>query len=314
MTTDHSTAVEDLLDVLTPDRIDARTFRPRGPVSWSSRHLYGGQVAAQALLAAGRTVAEDRPVHSLHAYFVRPGDPDAAVPLLFDVDEVRDGRAVSLRQVTARQRDAVLFTLSASFHRAEPGLDHQDLMPAVGVPEALPTYEERLARALGEPVLPLGMPFDLRYAGPLSVEAQRDPALRTGSNPLWLRTNGALPGDLPPLVHAALLTYISDILLDTVALRHGLSWADGTARPRSVDHAQWFHRPFRADDWLLLAQDTPVAYGGRALARAQVFTRGGDLVASAVQEGLVRLRRRPAAEPEGPVSGPGPRTPRSPGR
>jgi len=243
-------------------------------------------VAGQALVAAGRTVPPDRPVHSLHAYFIRPGDP--AVPIVYAVDRTRDGRSFTTRRVSAIQHGQTIFTLSASFHHAEPGPEHADPMPDVPPPEHVEKNSDRWARFLGEDhPRSFDSPFDLRSVGPLSVEALRDPSLRTTTNLVWLRVHGELPDD--PLLHVCLMTYASDMtLLDTVLLGHGLSWADGRTTGASLDHAMWFHRTFRADRWLLYAQESPVAYGGRGLARGQVFTAEGSLVVSVMQEGLIR--------------------------
>jgi acyl-CoA thioesterase II len=235
-------------------------------------------------------VPPDRPVHSLHAYFIRPGDP--AVPLVYTVDRTRDGRSFTTRRVAAIQHGETIFTLSASFHHAEPGPGHADPMPDVPGPDQIERNADRWARVLGEDHPRwFDSPFDLRSVGPLTVEAQRDPALATTRNLVWLRVHGDLPDD--PLLHVCLMTYASDMtLLDTVLLGHGLSWADGRTSGASLDHAMWFHRSFRADRWLLYAQESPVAYGARGLARGQVFTAEGDLVVSVMQEGLIRTAPR----------------------
>jgi acyl-CoA thioesterase-2 len=286
-----SDSLDALLDLLDLEQIEVNIFRGRSPDETVQR-VFGGQVAGQALVAAGRTVPADRLVHSLHAYFIRPGDP--AVPLVYTVDRVRDGRSFSTRRVTGIQHGKVIFTLSASFHRQEPGLEHADPMPRVPPPEEVRSSAERLSGATGMP-LPAhyrDSPIDVRSVGPLSVEAARDPALRTTRNNVWLRINGELPDD--PLLHVCLMTYVSDLtLLDTVLVGHGVSWYDGHTSGASLDHAMWFHRPFRADRWLLYAQDSPVAYGGRGLARGEVFTADGDLVVSVVQEGLIRTTPKP---------------------
>jgi acyl-CoA thioesterase-2 len=231
-------------------------------------------------------VPPDRPVHSLHAYFIRPGDP--AVPLVYIVDRVRDGKSFTTRRVSAIQHGKTIFTLSASFHHAEPGPVHAVAMPQVPPPESVPPTIERLEKLFGEAAHEFFTnPIDLRVIGPLTYEAQLDPSLRADRNLVWLRADGELPDD--PLLHVCLMTYASDMtLLDTVLLRHGLSWADGHTTGASLDHAMWFHRPFRADRWLLYAQDSPVAAGARGLARGEVFTQDGDLVVSVVQEGLIR--------------------------
>jgi acyl-CoA thioesterase-2 len=283
-----SDALDKLIDLLDLEQIEVNIFRGRSPDETVQR-VFGGQVAGQALVACGRTVPEDRPVHSLHAYFIRPGDP--AVPLVYTVERVRDGRSFTTRRVVAVQHGLTIFTLSASFHREEPGLVHTTAMPQVPPPEELRRNIERLEDVLRAP-LPAHYkdgPIDLRSVGPLSIEAERDPTLRTTRNLVWLRVNGDLPDD--PLLHVCLMTYASDLtLLDTVLLGHGVSWYDGRTSGASLDHAMWFHRRFRADQWLLYAQESPIAYGARGLARGEVFTADGDLVVSVVQEGLVRTK------------------------
>ena len=286
-----SDALEALVDLLNLEQIEVNIFRGRSPDETVQR-VFGGQVAGQALVAAGRTVPGDRPVHSLHAYFIRPGDP--AVPLVYMVDRVRDGRSFTTRRVSVIQHGETIFTLSASFHHAEPGFEHAAVMPEVPPPDSVTPTIERLEKLFG----PLDAryermfrrnPVDLRFPGPLTVEAQRDPSLRTTRNLVWLRVDGELPDD--PLLHVCLMTYASDMtLLDSVLLAHGLSWVDGKTIGASLDHAMWFHRPFRADQWLLYSQESPVASGARGLARGQVFTQDGQLVVSVVQEGLIRTR------------------------
>jgi acyl-CoA thioesterase II len=278
-------ALDRLLDLLDLEQIEVNIFRGRSPDERRQR-VFGGQVAGQALVAAGRTVPEDRPVHSLHAYFIRPGDP--SVPIVYTVDRVRDGRSFTTRRVSAIQHGKVIFTLSASFHRAEPGVEHADPMPDAPPPEQVERNSDRWAKVLGEDHPRVAdNPFDLRSVGPLSIEAERDPSLRTTTNLVWLRVDGELPDD--PLLHVCLMTYASDMtLLDSVLLGHGLSWLDGRTSGASLDHAMWFHRPFRADRWLLYAQDSPVAHGGRGLAHGEVFTAEGELVVSVMQEGLIR--------------------------
>jgi acyl-CoA thioesterase-2 len=289
-----SDALDDLLDLLDLEQIEVNIFRGRSPHETVQR-VFGGQVAGQALVAAGRTVPDDRPVHSLHAYFIRPGDP--SVPLVYTVDRVRDGRSFTTRRVTAIQHGKPIFTLSASFHHPEAGLEHATPMPAVPRPEELRSNAERLAEAVGAP-LPRHFrdsPIELRSVGPLSVELARDPSLRAEgdhSNLVWVRVTEELPDD--PLLHVCLMTYISDLtLIETALLEHGITMLDGRASGASLDHAMWFHRPFRADRWLLYAQESPIAAGGRVLARGQVFTEDGDLVVSVVQEGLIRISDAP---------------------
>ncbi len=289
-----SDALEDLLDLLNLEQIEVNIFRGRSPDETVQR-VFGGQVAGQALVAAGRTVPADRPVHSLHAYFIRPGDP--SVPLVYTVDRVRDGRSFTTRRVTAIQHGKPIFTLSASFHHPEAGLEHATPMPVVPRPEELRSNADRLAEAVGAP-LPRhfrNSPIELRSVGPMSVELARDPSLRAEdehSNLVWVRVTEELPDD--PLLHVCLMTYISDLtLIETALLEHGITMLDGRTTGASLDHAMWFHRPFRADRWLLYAQESPVAAGGGVLARGQVFTAEGDLVVSVVQEGLIRITGTP---------------------
>jgi acyl-CoA thioesterase-2 len=281
-----------LLGILDLERIEDNIFRGSSPDGGPQR-VFGGQVAGQALVAAGRTAPADRHVHSLHAYFIRPGDP--SVPIVYNVDRVRDGRSFTTRRVTAVQHGKAIFTLSASFHKVEPGLEHQVSMPEVPGPEDLPTMRERLLAAFGRvPRFATWHPIEMRPVGPLSFEVERDPALSTTRNLVWLRVGGDLPDD--PLLHVCLMTYASDMtLLDTVLLRHGRSFAGISMA--SLDHAMWFHRPFRADEWLLYAQEAPTATGARGLARGLVYTRGGELVCSVVQEGLIRVLDGPAGPP-----------------
>jgi acyl-CoA thioesterase II len=280
-------SLDRLLELLDLEQIEADIFRGVSPKERVQR-VFGGQVAGQALVAAGRTVPADRPVHSLHAYFIRPGDP--SVPIVYTVDRVRDGRSFTTRRVSAIQHGKIIFTLSASFQHPEPGPEHADPIPQAPRPEEVEPNRERLARYFDQaPPEFLDNPIELRSVGPLSIEADLDPSLRTTRNMVWLRVNGDLPDD--PLLHVCLMTYASDMtLLDPVLLAHGLSWMDGRTTGASLDHAMWFHRPFRIDQWLLYAQESPIASGARGLGRGEVFTADGELVVSVVQEGLIRTR------------------------
>jgi acyl-CoA thioesterase II len=284
-----SEALDAVVDLLNLEQIEVNIFRGRSPAGERRQRVFGGQVAGQALVAAGRTVPADRPVHSLHAYFIRPGDPQ--IPIVYLVERVRDGRSFTTRRVSAVQHGETIFTLSASFHRHEPGIEHADPMPDVPPPEQVVPTAERMEKLFGPAVHEYysGNPIDIRHIGPLTFEAQHDPALRATTNLVWLRADGELPDD--PLLHVCLMTYASDLtLLDSVLLAHGLTWTDGSTKGASLDHAMWFHRPFRADRWLLYAQDSPAAAGALGLARGEVFTRDGQLVVSVVQEGLIRTR------------------------
>ena len=283
-------ALDEVIGLLDLEQIEQDIFRGDSPVGERRQRVFGGQVAGQALVAAGRTVPADRPVHSLHAYFIRPGDP--AVPLVYIVERVRDGRSFTTRRVTTVQHGKAIFTLSASFHGNEPGLEHADSMPAVPGPEEVEPTADRLRRLRGPSAEEYSWrsPIDIRYVGPLAAEAALDRSLISSRTVVWLRADGDLPDD--PLLHVCLMTYASDMtLLDTVLLAHGVSWSDGLISGASLDHAMWFHRPFRADQWLLYVQDSPIASGARGLARGEVYTREGELVVSVVQEGLLRPRQ-----------------------
>ena len=284
------TALDALVELLDLEAIEVNIFRGLSPDEDRQR-VFGGQVAGQALVAAGRTVDPTRMVHSLHAYFLRPGDP--RVPIVYDVDRIRDGRSFTTRRVVAIQHGKAIFNLAASFQIDEPGPTHQVPMPDVPDPESLPTFRERM-----EPYKDMlgdwyerDRPLDSRHITRTPLERAPDEPLPPRQQ-LWFKTNGELPDD--PLLHACIVAYESDFtLLDTALLPIGIrSWNDGTTMMASLDHAMWFHRPFRADDWLLYDQDSPTAYGARGFARGQIFTRDGRLVVSVVQEGLIRPLRR----------------------
>ena len=286
-------ALDDLVDLLDLEPIEVNVFRGRSPDDWRQR-VFGGQVAGQALVAAGRTVEPGRPVHSLHAYFLRPGDP--SVPILYDVDRIRDGRSFTTRRVVAIQHGEAIFNLAASFHHPEAdGFDHQLPMPPAPPPEGLPTfgarmepYKEQLGEWYTRP-----RPIDIRHvAEPPHVTGGT--ARRPPCQQVWFRADGTLPDD--DLLHACVVTYASDMtLLDSILLAHGTSWLDRQLMGASLDHAMWFHRPFRADDWLLYDQESPSAFGARGLGQGRIYTRGGTHAASVVQEGLFRKRRPPAS-------------------
>ena len=288
-----STPLDALVELLDLEPIEENIFRGRSPDEARQR-VFGGQVAGQALVAAGRTVPADRPVHSLHAYFLRPGDPD--VPIIYEVDRIRDGRSFTTRRVVAVQHGEAIFNLAASFHHREPGLEHQLPMPAAPDPESLPTMAELVARRPGfANFWSTPRPIDVRYVREPPWLARSAPADPVPKSQVWLRADGRLPDD--PLVHVCAVTYASDMsLLDSVLLAHGVSWED-VASGASLDHAMWFHRPFRADEWLLYDQDSPSSTGARGLARGELFTRDGRLCVSVVQEGLIRVRNSVAPGP-----------------
>jgi acyl-CoA thioesterase II len=279
-------AVDALLDLLDLRELGQNRFEGRSPPVGPQR-VFGGQVAAQALVAAGRTVDPSRLVHSLHGYFVRPGDP--AAPILYEVEPVRDGRAFSVRRSVAYQHDKPIFFMAASFHREETGLDHQAPPPDdIPPPDEVPTMAERLARypeRLGIWSL-IPRPIDVRYLGEPGWVPPGDRPVDYRQR-VWMRIDGKLPDD--PLVHACTLTFASDLtLLDSVLSVHGEVWGPGGMIGASLDHALWFHRRFRADEWFLYDCWSPSAAGARGLATGRLFTEDGRHIATAVQEGLLR--------------------------
>jgi acyl-CoA thioesterase-2 len=284
-----ASAVQSLLDILNLEPLEENLFRGLSPqVGW--QRVFGGQVIGQALVAATRTV-EDRPVHSLHAYFLLPGDPK--VPIIYEVERIRDGKSFTTRTVKAIQHGEAIFSMSVSYHREEPGFSHQAEMPKVPPPEDLPGEQELRERVL--PLMPDPVrryyererPIELRpveFARYTSRE-HRDPRFH-----VWIRATARLPDD--PAIHQCVLAYASDMtLLDSTLIPHGRTVFEKSIQAASLDHALWFHRPFRADEWLLYAQDAPNAEGALGLARGLIFSRDGKLVASVVQEGLIRARR-----------------------
>jgi len=285
------TAVDLLVALLDLERIEENIFRGVSP-EVSPVRVFGGQVAGQALVAAGRTVEPDRRVHSLHAYFIRPGDP--SVPIVYEVDRIRDGRSFTTRRVVAVQRGKAIFSLSASFHRAEPGIEHAEPMPDVPAPEELPSRTESLlkwADQLGR-LAKLPQPIDVRYVTEPPWEVRGRGGRREARNQVWMRADGLLP-DTPDgdLLHVCMLTYASDLtLLDSVLVRHGVYWGQGEVSGASLDHALWFHRPLRFDEWVLYDCDSPSASGARGLATGRFFSRDGTHIATVVQEGLLRVR------------------------
>jgi acyl-CoA thioesterase-2 len=277
-------ALDELVKLLDLEAIEVNIFRGSSPDERRQR-VFGGQVAGQALVAAGRTV-ERGAVHSLHAYFLRPGDP--TVPILYDVDRIRDGRSFTTRRVVAIQHGRAIFNLSASFHVDERGFDHQLPMPVTTDPDELPTFEERMkpyAEKMGD-WYTRPRPFDQRYVSdPLRALPKKEP--RDPHQQVWLRADGTLADD--PLLHACMVAYASDMtLLDSVLMPHQRAWDDPGVMMASLDHAMWFHRPIRADEWFLYDQHSPTATGGRGLSMGHIFTRDGRLAVSVVQEGLVR--------------------------
>jgi acyl-CoA thioesterase-2 len=285
-------SLTDLLSLLELERLEVNLFRGES-ADIGSPQVFGGQVLGQALVAASKTV-EGRVVHSLHAYFLRRGDCTA--PIVYEVDRSRDGTSFSSRRVIAIQHGEQIFNMAASFQVAEAGLEHQIAMPDVPAPEDLPDLTrpppellarlpERLQRFLNTE-----RPFEFRSVQPVDYLDQRRSA---PMRQVWLRTTGGrLPDD--ESLHRCLLAYVSDYyLLDTATLPHGVSGLSGKAIMASIDHAMWFHRPLRVDEWLLYALESPSASGARGFAWASVFSRDGRLVASTAQEGLVRVIDQP---------------------
>ena len=282
-------ATEGLLRLIDLERLEANLYRGVSPkFGWN--RVFGGQVLAQSLMAALRTVTEPRPVHSMHAYFLLAGDPK--IPILYEVERVRDGGSFTTRRVKAIQNGQPIFVMSASFQKHEDGLDHQSEMPRVAAPDGLPSQED-LLRLLADKLpdtlknyLKRERPIDMRL-----VDMQRY-VVRSKAKPIqyiWMRSRGRLPDD--PHIHQAVLAYASDYtLLDTALIAHGRLMIDADLQMASLDHAMWFHRPFRADEWLLFSQDSPSASGARGFCRGSVYSQDGKLVASVTQEGLVRPR------------------------
>lgn len=284
-----SRALDALLELLDLEELEVNIFRGHSPPEEGRERVFGGLVLGQSLMAAGRTV-EGRDLHSLHAYFLRPGDP--SIPILYEVDRIRDGRSFTTRRVVAIQHGRAIYNMSASYQILEPGLEHQIEAPGVQGPEELPD-RRALARKFGGDLperirshLERERPIEERYAGPVSFLTREKHAPR---REVWFRAAGSLPDSLE--LHQCILAYASDLsLLDTSKLPHAISW-DEIQLSASLDHAMWFHRPFRADQWLLYAQDSPAAWGARGFNRGSIFTRDGVLIASVAQEGLLRPRR-----------------------
>jgi acyl-CoA thioesterase-2 len=290
----------DLLALLDLEVIEVNLFRGVSPPSRWPR-VFGGQVIGQAMVAACRTV-EGRLPHSLHAYFILPGDP--SVPIIYQVTRLRDGRSFTTREVTAIQHGNAIFSMIVSFTKEESGaFDHQDAMPKVPPPEEL-SPEKMLAN----PLIAKAPPYVRRFfegnsrrpveMRPVEFERYLGKKVSDGCINMWMRTNVEMPDD--PAIHLCALAYASDMaLLDTVVARHGQTFFQDNIMAASLDHAMWFHRPFRADEWLLYSQESPSANSSRGLARGMVFRPDGTLVATVAQEGLLRVRSKPKLEPEG---------------
>jgi acyl-CoA thioesterase II len=283
------TALGKLLATLELEPLEDNLFRgARGNEGW--QRVFGGQVLGQALMAAARTVDPARSVHSLHGYFLLAGDPK--LPIVYDVERIRDGGSFTTRRVKAIQHGRAIFSMSASFHKHEEGFDHQIAMPELPPPEDLPNPKDVVAK-LGDR-LPEAMlryfererPIDVRV---VDVSRYLSREKKAPAQQIWIRTAGPLPDD--PVMHQAVLAYISDFtLLDTALIAHGRLLFDADLQIASLDHALWYHRPFRADEWMLYVEDSPSAHGARGFCRGSIYRRDGVLVASVAQEGLVRNR------------------------
>jgi acyl-CoA thioesterase II len=282
-------AIENLISILDLEPLEQNLFRGRSPQQGWQR-VFGGQVLGQALVAAVRTVSEERFAHSLHAYFLLPGDP--SLPIIYEVERTRDGGSFTTRRVKAIQHGRTMFAMSVSFHVNEPGYDHQIAMPKVPFPEDLPTEADLKTKMLA--ILPPELrsywererPIELR---PVDVSRYFAREKRNPEQCIWMRASGRLPDTLS--LHQCVLAYASDFsLLDTALIAHGKLMFDKDVQLASLDHALWLHRPFRADEWLLYAMDSPSSHGARGFCRGSVYTRDGTLVASVAQEGLMRQR------------------------
>ena len=289
-----TSVIDELLTILDLEPLEHNLFRGRSPQTGWQR-VFGGQVIGQAVVAAQRTVASDRLIHSLHCYFMLPGDP--AVPIIYEVDRIREGRSFTTRRVVAIQHGEAIFTLSASFHREEPGFEHQMAMPlGVPQPEVLKSQRELLAES------PADIPEAIRRfwakerpleVKPVNLEHYLTRDKLEPRQLVWIRINGPVPDDRP--LQSAILAYLSDMtLLDTANFAHGRISFDADLQMASLDHAMWFHRPCALDDWLLYSQDSPNTIGSRGFSRGFLYSRQGHLIASVAQEGLIRQRTRPS--------------------
>jgi acyl-CoA thioesterase-2 len=284
--------LDELVTLLALEKIEENLFRGQSQdLGWGT--VFGGQVLGQALSAAVQTVPRDREVHSLHAYFLLPGN--VTKPIVYEVDRIRDGGSFTTRRIVAIQSGQAIFNMAASFQKTEEGLEHQDPMPDAPPPETVPTDQERYAHAAARVPQKIlerfagEQPFEMR-----SVDAPDDPIKPSPLPPrrrVWLKTTGRLPDD--PALHRYLLAYASDhAFLATALFPHAITFLSGAVQIASLDHVMWFHAPFRVDEWLLHVIDSPAARGSRGFVRGRVFTREGRLVASTAQEGMMRKRTR----------------------
>ncbi len=280
--------LKDLLQLLDLEQIEVNLFRGVSP-SEGWQRVYGGQVIGQALVAASRTVEDPyRIAHSLHGYFLRPGD--TTIPILYSVDRIRDGRSFNTRRVIAIQKGSAIFSMSVSFQVMEDGLHHQVAMPEVPPPEACPSDAELRERYKADipadfPFITRSRPIEMRYVEPVN---DFNPAVMPPYQHVWIRASDKMPEDMR--LNQCLLAYASDMtLLDTCCRPHAVGWTNENFQVASLDHSMWFHQPFMTDEWLLYQQDSPFSGGARGFNRGSFFTRDGKLIASAAQEGLIRL-------------------------
>jgi acyl-CoA thioesterase-2 len=284
-----STVLDELLALLTLETIEKGIYRGQSQ-DLGFRALFGGQVMGQALSAAQETVGADRFVHSLHSYFLRAGD--ASKPVVYEVEDIRNGASFSTRRIKAIQNGQAIFYMTASFQCPEEGYNHQDVMPIVPNPDDVPSYCDFILENQGS--LPKSMREKFLAEKPIQIRPVQQynwfkPEKTDSKYQIWLKTNGNLPDDLR--IHSCMLAYASDFhFLPTALLPHGASHLLPNFQIATVDHAMWFHRPFRFDDWLLYCMDSPSASNGRGLVRGQIFNRQGELVASTMQEGVIRQR------------------------
>ncbi|MGB4342675.1 MAG: acyl-CoA thioesterase II [Moraxellaceae bacterium] len=286
-----SQVMQEVLDLLDLETIEAGLFR--GPShNIVGKNVFGGQVLGQALMAAGRTV-DGRLAHSLHGYFLRAGDTTA--PIVYQVEKIRDGKSFATRNVKAIQHGEIIFIMSASFAIPEDGLEHQSEMPAVEGPDGV--LSETELRQKVAPMIPEKIrdafarerPIEIRPINPVNPFA---PVKQEARRYHWMRAQSRLPDD--PLLHQCVLAFASDFaLMGTAMLPHGVSFMQNNMQAASIDHSMWFHRPFRADDWLLYDMDAPNASSSRGMNRGLIYSQDGRLVASTAQEGLMRLREVP---------------------
>ncbi|GAA6204958.1 MULTISPECIES: acyl-CoA thioesterase II [Thalassotalea] len=284
-----SQVLKDLLTLLSLEKIEQGLYRGQSQ-DLGFKALFGGQVMGQALSAAQESVEVDRHVHSLHSYFLRPGD--AAKPVIYEVENIRDGRSFNTRRVKAIQNGQAIFYMTASFQLEEKGFDHQNEMPDVVGPDELPSFTDFIFD--NQQYIPENVRGKFLSEKPIELKPveQYNWIKPEKSEPIchmWIKANGQLPDD--PRIHKYMLAYTSDFhFLPTALFSHGVSHWQPNFQIATIDHAMWFHRPFRFDDWLLYVMESPTSVGGRGLVRGQIYNQAGDLVATTMQEGVIRQR------------------------